>query len=126
MTTAVSQFPAAPSAAAVAHFEALMGVETDCWDVHHAMTAEAADFVLLDVLAPALFAAGHVPGAVDLPPGKMPARRMAEWPEGVLFVVSCAGPHCNGACKAAIRPARPGRPVTLKNGGIQGGRGRGF
>src|SRR3546814_20347279 len=58
----VSQFPAAPSAAAVAHFEALMGFETDFWDVHHAMTAEAADFVLLDVRAPALFAAGHVPG----------------------------------------------------------------
>src|SRR3546814_15021758 len=86
MTTAVSQFPAAPSAAAVAHFEALMGFETDCWDVHHAMTAEAADFVLLDVRAPALFAAGHVPGAVNLPHGKMTARRMAEWPEGMLFV----------------------------------------
>src|SRR3546814_17472476 len=90
------------------------------------MAAEAADFVLLDVRAPALFAAGHVPGAVNLPHGKMTARRMAEWPEGVLFVVYCAGPHCNGACKAAIRLARLGRPVKLMIGGNEGWKDEGF
>src|SRR3546814_19070353 len=88
-----------------------MGFETDCWDVHHAMTAEAADFVLLDVRAPALFAAGHVPGALTLPPGKMTARRLAERPHGVLFVAYWPVPHCNGACSAAYRLARLGRPV---------------
>ena len=70
MPTAVSQFPAAPSAAALAHFGALMAFETDCSDVHHALTtAAAADFVLLDVRSPSLFAAGHLPGAVNLPHG---------------------------------------------------------
>ena len=127
MTTAVSQFPAAPAAAALAHFEALMAFETDCWDVHDALTATAKpDFVLLDVRSPALFAAGHVPGAVNLPHGKIIERRMAEWPKDTLFVVYCAGPHCNGACKAAIRLARLGRPVKLMIGGVEGWKDEGF
>ena len=28
---------------------------------------------------------------------------MAEFPKDKLFVVYCAGPHCNGANKAALR-----------------------
>ncbi len=127
MTTAVSQFPAAPAAAALAHFEALMAFETDCSDVHHALTtAAAADFVLLDVRSPSLFAAGHLPGAVNLPHGKIIERTMAEWPTDTLFVVYCAGPHCNGACKAAIRLARLGRPVKLMIGGVEGWKDEGF
>lgn len=126
MPTAVTQFPAAPSPAALAHFEALMAFEADCWDVHHAMTAGSPDFVLLDVRAPALYAAGHVPGAINLPHGKIIERRMAEWPADTLFVVYCAGPHCNGACKAAIRLARLGRPVKLMIGGVEGWKDEGF
>jgi rhodanese-related sulfurtransferase len=120
MSTAVSQTAAAPTDAALAHFEARLGFETDCWDTHHAMTAGAPDFVLLDVRSPALFAAGHVPGAINLPHGKITERRMAEWPADTLFVVYCAGPHCNGACKAAVRLARLGRPVKEMIGGIEG------
>ncbi|EDP63794.1 Rhodanese domain protein [alpha proteobacterium BAL199] len=127
MTTAVTQVPPAPSAAALAHFEALMGFETDCWDVHHSLTtSDAPDFVLLDVRSPALFAAGHVPSAVNLPHGKMIERNMAKWPADTLFVVYCAGPHCNGACKAAIRLARLGRPVKLMIGGVEGWKDEGF
>lgn len=127
MTTAVTQVPPAPSVAALAHFEALMGFETDCWDVHHSLTtSDAPDFVLLDVRSPALFAAGHVPGAVNLPHGKMIERNMAKWPADTLFVVYCAGPHCNGACKAAIRLARLGRPVKLMIGGVEGWKDEGF
>ena len=127
MPTAVSQFPAAPSAAALAHFEALMAFETDCSDVHHALAdAAGADFVLLDVRSPSLFAAGHLPGAVNLPHGKIIERTMAEWPTDTLFVVYCAGPHCNGACKAAIRLARLGRPVKLMIGGVEGWKDEGF
>ena len=127
MTSAVSQFPAAPSPAALAHFEALMAFETDCSDVHQALAgAEAPYFVVLDVRAPALFAAGHVPGAVNLPHGKIIERKLADWPADILFVVYCAGPHCNGACKAAVRLARLGRPVKLMIGGIEGWNDEGF
>ncbi|WP_372399048.1 rhodanese-like domain-containing protein [Azospirillum sp. HJ39] len=72
------------------------------------------------ILGPAAFALGHVPGAINLPHGKITERRMADWPEGTLFVVYCAGPHCNGADRAALRLARIGRPVKLMIGGVTG------
>jgi len=125
-SSAVAEVPAAPSDRALAHFQALLAFETDCWDVHASMAAGARDFVLLDVRGPDLFAAGHVPEALNLPHGKITARKMAEWPEGTLFVVYCAGPHCNGADKAAVRLARLGRPVKRMIGGVTGWLDEGF
>lgn len=126
MTNAVTAIPAAPSADAVAHFSALFGFETDCWDTHAALAGGDPGFVLLDVRSPALFAKGHVPGAINLPHGKIIASRMAAWPEDTLFVVYCAGPHCNGAARAALRLAQLGRPVKLMAGGITGWIDEGF
>ena len=126
MPNAVTQVPAAPSSEAAAHFAAEFSFETDCWDVHDALSRNAADFVLLDVRSPAMFAAGHVEGAINLPHGKITGRRMAEWPQSTTFVVYCAGPHCNGADKAALRLAELGRPVKLMIGGITGWRDEGF
>lgn len=125
MPTPVSEIPAAPPAAAAAHFAAGFAFETDCWDVHAAL-AQGADFVLLDVRAPALFARGHVPGAINLPHGKLIAAKLAAWPEDTLFVTYCAGPHCNGAARGALRLARLGRRVKLMAGGIAGWRDEGF
>ncbi len=51
---------------------------------------------------------------------------MAEWPTDTLFVVYCAGPHCNGADRAALRLAELGRPVKLMLGGITGWADEGF
>jgi rhodanese-related sulfurtransferase len=45
---------------------------------------------------------------------------MAEWPVGTLFVVYCAGPHCNGADRAALKLARLGLAVKIMLGGIAG------
>ena len=45
---------------------------------------------------------------------------MTAWPEGTLFVVYCAGPHCNGADRAALKLARLGLPVKIMLGGITG------
>lgn len=126
MTNAVTAIPAAPSADAVAHFSALFGFETDCWDTHAALAGGDPGFVLLDVRSPALFAKGHVPGAINLPHGKIIASRMAAWQEDTLFVVYCAGPHCNGAARAALRLAQLGRPVKLMAGGITGWIDEGF
>ena len=46
---------------------------------------------------------------------------MAECPKDKLFVVYCAGPHCNGANKAALRLARLGLPVKMMIGGVMVG-----
>lgn len=92
----VTEVAPAPSADALAHFEASLAFETDCWDVHHALASGERDFVLLDVRGTEKFAAGHVPGAVDLAHRKIIGSRIAEYPEGTVFVTYCAGPQRSG------------------------------
>jgi rhodanese-related sulfurtransferase len=125
MPTAVTEIPAADSEAARAHFERKLSLEADCWDVHDALS-KGADFILLDVRSPVMFAKGHVPGAINLPRGKIIESKLAEYPKTAMFVVYCAGPHCNGADRAAVRLARLGRPVKLMIGGVTGWIDEGF
>jgi rhodanese-related sulfurtransferase len=126
MASNVTIFPAASPNEARLHFGRRLSYETDCWDVHDALSRNVQDFVLLDVRSPALYAAGHVPGAINLPHGKITGRRMAEWPQSTLFVVYCAGPHCNGANKGALRLAELQRPVKEMIGGVTGWLDEGF
>ena len=125
MPTAVTLVPAAAPADAEARFAAGFAFETDCWDVHEAL-GHGADFVLLDVRSPVLFARSHVPGAINLPHGKIVGSRLARWPDGTVFVTYCAGPHCNGAARGALRLARLGHPVKIMAGGITGWLDEGF
>jgi rhodanese-related sulfurtransferase len=126
MSNAVTQIPAAPSALALQHFETTFAFETDCWDTHDALQQESPGFVLIDARSPWLYERGHVPGAVNIPHGKLIESRLAKYPVSTLFVVYCAGPHCNGAARAALRLARLGRPVKLMAGGITGWIDEGF
>ncbi|MGZ2455102.1 rhodanese-like domain-containing protein [Rhizobium sp. IY2] len=120
MPSPVADIPAAAADIAAAHFAAKLAFETDCSDVHAAFASGKVDFVLLDVRSPTLFAKSHIPGAINLPHGKMTAHRMSAWPSDTLFVVYCAGPHCNGADKAALRLSRLGLSVKLMIGGMTG------
>lgn len=122
----VTAIAAAASAEALAHFSARLQFETDCWDTHFALTNGHTDFVVLDVRHPDLYQKGHVPGAVNLPIGKMTERKMDSFPAKTLFVVYCAGPHCNGANKAAVRLATLGYPVKEMIGGMTGWIDEGF
>ncbi|MGI4716847.1 MAG: rhodanese-like domain-containing protein [Janthinobacterium lividum] len=126
MTSAVSAIPAASSEQALAHFAQAFAFETDCADVHDAMRTGQQDFVLLDTRSPALYAQGHVPGALNLPHGKIVDVKLRDYPMDTLFVVYCAGPHCNGAHRGAERLAGLGRPVKLMIGGITGWLDEGF
>ena len=126
MPSPITAVRPAPAAEALAHFESALRFETDCWDVHDSLRSGAADFVLLDVRSHELFARGHVPGALSLPHGKIVESRLAGFAADTVFVVYCAGPHCNGAHRGAIRLARLGRPVKLMIGGITGWVDEGF
>jgi len=125
-TTPATETPFASSDEALRHFERLLQLETDCWDVNESLKTGSPGFVLLDVRAPALYREGHVDGAVNLPHGKINERNLAEYPADTRFVVYCSGPHCNGADKAALRLARLGRPVKKMIGGIRGWKDEGF
>lgn len=123
----VSQFTPAAPADAAAWFAHKLSVETDCADVHHAFQRGEQDFVLLHVIGSHdVFARRHLPGALHLPHREINAARMAQWPAETLFVVYCAGPHCNGADIAALKLAQLGRPVKMMLGGLTGWADEGF
>ena len=126
MSNAVTHIPAANSDDALRHFASQFAYETDCWDTWEALNSGNPGFVLLDVRNQALYDKGHVPGAVHLPHGKIVQSKMSQWPLDTLFVVYCAGPHCNGAAKAAVNLAKLGRPVKLMAGGVTGWLDEGF
>jgi rhodanese-related sulfurtransferase len=126
MPNPVTLVPAAPPQIALEHFESELTFQTDCWDTHEAMHSGDPGFVLLDVRSPALFAKGHVPGAINLPHGKIIASRMNAYPPGTLFVTYCGGPHCNGAARGAARLARLGQAVKIMAGGVTGWIDEGF
>ena len=126
MPSLVTEIPAADSARALAHFESALSFETDCWDVHHALGAGGG-------LRPDRRAQ---PGAVRTRPraagAQHPPRQadrlapVASTRPDTLFVLYCAGPHCNGAHRGAIRVARLGLPVKVMIGGMSGWRAEGF
>lgn len=120
MSSLISQTPAATSSEAYAHFRARLRFETDCSDVFHTQQAGDIDYVLLDVRSPDAFAAAHVPGAINLPTQLITAERLAEFSSDTLFVVYCAGPHCNGVHRAAARLAHLGYAVKEMLGGVTG------
>ena len=126
MTSLVREIPAAPSAIALMHFSNRLTFETDCSDVFSSQEAGELDFVLLDVRGPVAFERGHVPGAINLPGRLLNAETLAAYPKTTLFVVYCAGPHCNGANKAAVKLAALGYPVKEMIGGVTGWQDEGF
>lgn len=120
MASSVSAVAAASSDRAAAHFGTAFEFETDCWDVHEAVSTGRQDFVLFDARSHDLYARGHLPGAISMPHAKLIGSSLRDYPPDTLFVVYCAGPHCNGAHRAALRLARLGRPVKLMIGGVTG------
>lgn len=116
----VTDVPAAPSPQALEHFQRLLAFETDAWDVHAGLAAGDPGFVVLDVRKPPAYAAGHVPGAVNLPYRRITEQEVAAYAPDTLFVVYVEGPHCNGADRAAVALARLGRPVKKMVGGLNG------
>ena len=127
VTNPVTEIPAGSPALAVEHFERLLALETDCWDVNEAMQSGSPGFVLLQTNSDqASFDAGHVPGAIFMHHTTITEVTLAQYPPDTLFVVYCAGPHCNAADKAAVRLARLGRPVKKMIGGAIGWLDEGF
>jgi rhodanese-related sulfurtransferase len=81
--------------------------------------AEAGEALVIDVRPAAEYAAGHIPGAVSIPLGELPAR-LDELPDGSEIVAYCRGAYCVLArdavrlLRAAGRAARPLRDGMLE------------
>ena len=94
--------------------------------MHESLKSTDRDFIVIDVRGPIAFAKGHLEGAINIPHGEITATRMAEYSNGKMFVVYCAGPHCNAANKAALRLAQLGLSVKMMIGGVTGWIDEGF
>jgi rhodanese-related sulfurtransferase len=116
----------ASSPDAFEHFAKKLTFETDCSDVYSSLASKTVDFVLVDVRGRSAYSKGHVSGAINIPLLTINEDRMKGYSPETVFVVYCAGPHCNGANKAAIRLSKLGRPVKEMIGGATGWVDEGF
>ena len=94
---------------AASFFAAKLQFETDPSDVAAARAA-GDDIVVVDVRDRTAWDQGHVPGALHVPGGKLPAPH-AELPPPESdpdLVVYCWGPGCNGSTKAALALTQAG------------------
>ncbi|HFR4113871.1 TPA: rhodanese-like domain-containing protein [Yersinia enterocolitica] len=126
MSSLVSQIPAASPARALQHFSQRLAFETDCSDVYSSQQQGTVDFVLVDVRSEAVFASAHVPGAINIPHRLMTATLHSHYPMDTLFVIYCAGPHCNGVHRAAVNLSQLGYAVKEMIGGVTGWRDEGL
>lgn len=120
MTSLISEIAPATPAESLQHFSRRLAFETDCADVHHSQQTGVIDYVLVDVRSNEAFLKAHVPGAINIPTRAITEARMADYARDTLFVVYCAGPHCNGVHRAAVRLASLGFFVKEMIGGMTG------
>ena len=106
------------AAAAIAHFSAKLAFETDVSDVHIAIEKKHA-VTVVDTRTLESWTAGHIPGAVHLPTGKIRHRAEGLIPRDKPVIVYCWGPGCNGATKAALAFAELGYDVKEMIGGFE-------
>jgi rhodanese-related sulfurtransferase len=114
----VLEHPVADREAALAHFRAKLSLETDPADVHHDLMAGEPGVVVVDARTPEAYAAGHVPGAVNLPHRRMDAASTAALPKDKLYVVYCDGIGCNASTKGALRLTALGFACKEMMGGL--------
>ena len=126
MPSSVSAVPAASGDRAAAHFGSAFEFETDCAEGFQNVEVARIDVFRFDRRGLDWYGAVHLSGAVNMPDRKIVDSKTRDYPEDTLFVVYCAGPHCNGAHRAAWRLAKLGRPVKLMIGGVTGWIDEGF
>ncbi len=114
----VAAIPAAPADVAHRHFAARLAVETDAADVAADLAAGATPYTILDVRGEESYRRGHIPGALNVPSGRVTGEVADALPEGLL-VVYCWGPGCNGAQKAGAALTAHGRQVKEMLGGFE-------
>ena len=106
------------------HFRSRLAFTTGVHELDYLVQQNQGDFVVVDVRFPSDYAAGHVPGAVNLPKGK--------WvnPKGLrkdaLHYVYCYDQTCHMAAEAAVELTRQGYKVVEVEGGFDRWQTKGF
>lgn len=110
--------PAADREEALAHFRAKLAFETDPSDVWADLEDGQTGFLVIDARLPEVYAAGHVPGALNLPHRTIDATTTAGLPRDKVIVTYCDGAGCNASTKAAVKLSALGFAVKEMPGGL--------
>lgn len=119
-TPRVLACPASTPQAAAARFAAELAFEVDPDDlVRDLRDDDRRGYVVVETRAPEVFAASHIPGAVNLPYRDMTAASTASLDRDAVYICYCASFQCNAATKGALKLAEFGFQVKRLAGGIQ-------
>lgn len=99
------------------HFANRARFTTGVHELDYLVQAGQGDFVVVDVRFPKDYAAGHVPGAINLPKGKWQNPRGLR--KDAIHYVYCYDQTCHLAVDAAVELTRQGYKVVEVEGGFE-------
>ena len=106
------------------HFESRLAFTTGVHELDYLVQHPQGDFTVVDVRFPGDYAAGHVPGAINLPKGKW------QNPKGLrkeaTHYLYCYDQTCHLAAEAAAELAKQGYKVVEVEGGFDRWQQKGF
>lgn len=97
---------------------AKLSYHADAWDVAEDLAHGVEGLVVIDTRSEALYALGHVPGALSFPHRLMDADSTASLDRTKVYVTYCDGIGCNGSTKGAYKLAALGFTVKEMLGGL--------
>jgi rhodanese-related sulfurtransferase len=110
--------PGSPDSAA-RYFSEKLAFECDPSDLNADLERGVTGFVIVDARSPEVYAAGHVPGAINLPHRTITAETLRHFPRNTTFVTYCTGPNCNAGTKAGARIGAAGYRIKEMIGGFE-------
>lgn len=117
--------PAGPLLAA-RHFISKLAFETDPSDLAADLEAGVPGLVVVDTRQPEAYAAGHLPGAVNLPHTVIDEQSTAGLDPEALYVTYCWGPACNASTRGAANLSSLGYRVKELIGGLEAWQAEGY
>ena len=100
-------------------FRAKLTFETDPSDVHEELSRGGSPgIVVVDARTRSAYAAGHVPGAINLPHREMNQETTEHLDRSLTYVVYCDGIGCNASTKGSLNLSALGFTVKEMMGGI--------
>ncbi|AHG18803.1 rhodanese [Chania multitudinisentens RB-25] len=118
VSSLVLAFPPGTAAQSLQYLAAKLSYYTDSADVAEDLRHGISDIVVIDTRTEALYAAGHIPGAISFPHRLMDQGSTAALDRDKVYVTYCDGIGCNGSTKGAYKLAALGFRVKELIGGL--------